>query len=87
MFRYRRAALAVGIAILLGLPACLRFSWGNDIVATAVIVANFPGILFVGRHYPPEGYPGESPFHFGLMLVIQAALWYLLFYLMRPRRI
>ena len=85
MFRYRRAALAVSTAVVLALPALCSFAWKNNVVAFAIIVANLPGILLVGKHYPPEGFPGESPLHFVLMLVVQVVLWYLLYSLAGSR--
>jgi hypothetical protein len=79
MFSSPRVMLALGAAVVLAFPACLMISWKHDTVAAMVIAINSPGIFLVGRHFPPEGYPGESPLHVLIMVLGQALLWYLLF--------
>lgn len=84
-FRKRRSVLALLIAVVLALPTIIRPIWNHDVVALVVTILNLPGILFVGRHYPPEGFPGESPLHVFLMLLIQSVVWLSLLRLIRFR--
>ncbi len=43
-----------------------------------MFIVNLPGVLLASPHLPPEGYPGESPFHAILLLVAQVIVWFML---------
>lgn len=76
---YRRASFCFIFAIGLALPALFEQTWKSGFAAIAVTILNFPGILLTGRFFPPEGFPGQSPMHAALMILIQAALWFSVF--------
>jgi hypothetical protein len=76
----KHIVLACAIALSLALPLCLepREEWGS--VVGIISLLNLPG-MFIGvvggRFFPPEGYIGQSPIHFGLMVIVQSVIWYL----------
>jgi hypothetical protein len=80
MLRYKRIVSAVALAAMLIVPALFEEMWMvSNVMSIGIIVANLPGILLAGRHFPPEGYPGQSPIHCILIVLVQGAVWYFLF--------
>ena len=87
---FRRAIVAFLIAVVLGLPALLLMPWLNSkevnfgVLALAgfVNLLNLPGslsgLLFGGRFFPPEGFIGESPARWILMVIAQTFIWFLI---------
>lgn len=78
----KRMLLAFTVALSLGLPLLFeRVVDYSAFTATFLVLLNLPGMLlgFVngGRFFPPEGHPGQSPFHFTLMVLAQSVLWFL----------
>lgn len=80
----RRLVIAFTIAVLVGLPLLLPERWllRNGDVATLFILSNLPGalcgFLFGGRFFPPEGHVGQSPVHWGLSVMAQTIIWFLI---------
>lgn len=76
----KRIVVAFVTALILALPLCFepREEWGS--VVALISILNLPGMflgLVGGRFFPPEGYIGQSPIHFGSMVIVQSAIWYL----------
>ena len=77
-----RIIRAFMIAVVLALPALLTEPWLINTVAGFVTLWNLPGslcgLLFGGRFFPPEGYIGQSPARWMLMVVVQTFVWFLI---------
>src|SRR5215510_1450209 len=87
-----RVRIVIGfiIALVLALPALLLMPWlvdegvGDGILTAAAIVnlLNLPGSLFGlrfgGRFFPPEGFIGQSPARWMLMVIVQTLVWFLI---------
>jgi threonine/homoserine/homoserine lactone efflux protein len=76
----KRLGLAVFIAAGLALPTLFEQPWHNTFAAISMTVVNSPGILLTGRFFPPEGFPGQSPLHAVVMVVVQSVCWFLVLY-------
>lgn len=79
----RRLVVAFTIAVLIGLPLLLPERWLlSSGYFTLVILSNLPGalcgFLFGGRFFPPEGHVGQSPVHWGLSVIAQTIIWFLI---------
>ena len=85
-----RIIRAFMIAVALALPALLLMPWlmregvGDGVLVAAAFVnlLNLPGslggLLFGGRFCPPEGFIGESPARWMLMVIVQTFIWFLI---------
>lgn len=79
MSRNKRIVSSVTLAAILIAPALFEEIWMmSNGISIGMFVVNFPGILLAGRHFPPEGYPGQSPVHCILILLVQSSVWYFL---------
>src|SRR3954462_13954495 len=86
----RRIVFAFIIAFIVALPALLLMPWLNSKgvgigllgLAAVVNLLNLPGslcgLLFGGRFFPPEGFIGESPARWMLMVIVQTFIWFLI---------
>ena len=86
----RRIVVAFVIAGTLALPALLLMPWltskevgyGVLVAAALVNLLNLPGslcgLLFGGRFFPPEGFIGQSPARWMLMVIVQTFIWFLI---------
>lgn len=77
---FKGVILAFVTALILALPLWFEHTgeWGS--VAAIISILNLPGMLLGlvgGRFCPPEGYIGQSPIHFGSMVIVQSVIWYL----------
>ena len=79
----RRLAVAFTIAVLVGLPLLLPDRWllRNGDVATLVILSSLPGALcgfLFGGFFRQRGHVGQSPIHWGLSVMAQTIIWFLI---------
>ncbi len=77
-----RIIVAVITALVLALPALVTAPWVINNVSGLITLWNLPGslcgFLFGGRFFPPEGYIGQSPARWMLMLVVQTFVWFVI---------
>lgn len=84
-FAYKRAILAFTLAAILAIPTLFEQTWKSGaFTAITLTILNVPGILVavMGRFFPPEGFPGQSPLRSILMILVQSVCWYAVFSLL-----
>jgi hypothetical protein len=77
-----RIIVALITAVVLAVPALFTDPWMINNVSGFVTLSNLPGslcgLLFGGRFFPPEGYIGQSPGRWMLMVVVQTFVWFVI---------